>query len=111
HEIPGARVMLPGSIAHWANAFTDTPQFSGSEGTVAYSQVQQSAMTAVYNGDTKPLKAYGAAAVAVSGSGSQEYWKPYAYPEKFDALPVLWSEDGVTVYRVPQRSSSLAHVM
>jgi len=42
--------MLPGSIAHWANAFTMIRQFSGSEGTLAYSQTQQRAMTAVYNG-------------------------------------------------------------
>ena len=37
-EFPGARVMLPGSIAQWANAFTDTVQFAGGEGVAAYSQ-------------------------------------------------------------------------
>ena len=57
------------------------------------------------------LKAYGVAAVAVSAPNSQEYWKPYADPTKFNGLPVLWSESGVTIYRTPLRSASLAHVM
>jgi hypothetical protein len=50
-------------------------------------------------------------AVAVSGPKSTEYWKPYADPTKFDGLPVLWSESGVTIYRTPVRSASLAHVV
>jgi hypothetical protein len=115
-DLPGARVMLPGSIAHWANAFTESPQFAGSEGTMAYSQVQQRAMTAVYQEDARTslawLKAYGAAAVVVSGPGSREFWKPFAHPEKFEGvLPAMWSEEGVTAYRVPQRTPSLAHVV
>jgi len=115
-ELPGARVMLPGSIARWANTFTGVQQFSGSEGTMAYSQVQQRAMTAVYNGDASislaRLKAYGAAAVVVSGEGSREQFHPFSQPEKFRGLlPELWSEEGVTVYRVPQRTLSLAHVI
>jgi hypothetical protein len=105
--------MMPGSIAHWANAFTPTPQFSGSEGTMAYSQIQQRAMTAIYDDASIAwLKAYGASAVVVPGPGSREFWKPFAHPEKFDGvLPSLGSEDGVTIYRVPQRSLSLAHVV
>src|SRR5205814_3847258 len=65
-ELPGARVMMPGSIAHWANAFTDVPQFAGSEGTMAYSQLQQRATTPAYDGardSLASLNAYRAAAV------------------------------------------------
>jgi hypothetical protein len=106
-ELPGARVLLPGSIAHWANAFTDIPQFSGGEGDTAYSQTQQSALRKIFEGDDAHravalLQAYGTTAVAVSSPGSSEVWKPFEHPEKFDGvLPVLWSEEGVTVYRVP----------
>ena len=58
------------------------------------------------------LKAFGVGAVAVDGPQSQEFWKPYAHPSKFNGiLPVLWTEDDVTIYRVPQRSTSLAHVV
>lgn len=115
-EMPGARVLLPGSIARWANAFTAVSQFGGSEGTMAYSQIQQRAMTAIYEDDARAalswLKAFGTAAVVVSDSSSRETWKPFANPDKFHgALPELWSENGVTAYRIPQRSSSLAHVV
>jgi hypothetical protein len=114
--------MLPGSIAQWANDFADLPQFSGSSWSQAYNQVQQRGLAAVYNGgDTPPqdarvsldwLKAFGVGAVAVSGPNSHEYWKPFAHPAKFEGLlPVLWREDDVTIYRVPQRTASLAHVM
>ena len=121
-NLPGIRVMLPGSIAQWANDFADIPQFSGSSWSQAYNQVQQRGLAAVYNGgDTPPqdarvsldwLKAFGVGAVAVSGPNSHEYWKPFAHPAKFDGfLPVLWRQDDVTIYRVPQRTTSLAHVI
>ena len=48
----------------------------------------------------------------VFGSRSEEFWKPYAHPTKFEGLlPVLWREDDVTIYRIPQRTASLAHVV
>jgi hypothetical protein len=58
------------------------------------------------------LRAFGVGGIAVSGPNSQEYWKPYAHPNKFDGLlPILWRSDGVTIYQVPQRTASLAHVV
>ena len=58
------------------------------------------------------LKAFGIQAVTVCGPKSTEFWKPYAEPGKFEGLlPVLWREDDVTIYRVPQRNTSLAHVI
>jgi hypothetical protein len=51
-------------------------------------------------------------AIAVSAPKSSEFWKPFAYPFQFEGLlPVLWREDDVTIYRIPQRSASLAHVV
>jgi hypothetical protein len=121
-NLSSTRVMLPGSIAQWANDFSDVSQFSGSSWSQAYNQVQQRGLMAIYNGGQSPeedarvsldwLKAFGVGAVAVSGPNSEEYWKPYAHPAKFEGLlPVLWRERDVTVYRVPQRSASLAHVV
>lgn len=121
-HLSGVRVMLPGSIGQWANTFTDVQQFAGGSWSVAYNQVQQRAVRALYNGDDSPekdarisiawLKAFGAGAIAVSGPKSQEFWKAYTHPTKFDGrLPVLWSEDDVTIYSVPQRTQSLAHVV
>jgi hypothetical protein len=115
-NLPGVRVMLPGSIAQWANDFTAVPQYAGSSWSQAYSQVQQLGLRSTYEGDARVslawLEAFGVGAVAVSGPKSQEYWKPFPRPTKFDGLlPVLWSEGDVTIYRVPQRTASLAHVV
>jgi hypothetical protein len=58
------------------------------------------------------LKAYGVGAIGISGPNSTEFWKPFRHPARFHGvLPALWSEDGVTIYQVPRRSSSLAHLM
>jgi hypothetical protein len=114
--------MLPGSIAQWANNFTDLLQFSGGSWSQAYNPVQQRGSGGIYNGGETPqqdarvaldwLRAFGVGAIAVSGPNSQEFWKPFAHPAKFEGvLPVLWREDDVTIYRVPQRTVSLAHVV
>ncbi|HJT88787.1 MAG TPA: hypothetical protein VJ732_13050 [Bryobacteraceae bacterium] len=121
-NLPGVRVMMPGTLAKWTNAFTGIEQFSGSSWSKAANQVQQRGLAAVYWGGSTPeedarvslawLEAFGVGAVAVSGPNSREYWKPYKHPGKFQGvLPVLWSEDDVTIYRVPQRTESLAHVV
>jgi hypothetical protein len=58
------------------------------------------------------LRAFGARAISVSGPDGKEFWKPFANPRKFEGvLPVLWREGGDTIYEVPSRSASLAHVM
>ena len=115
-NLPGVRVMLPGSIAQWANAFTELRQYSGSSWSIAVNPIQQRGFREIYNGDAQValpwLKAFGVGAVAVSGPHSSEFWKAFHHPEKFEGvLPVLWREDDVTIYRVPQRSTSLAHVI
>jgi hypothetical protein len=121
-HLPGVRVMMSGSIGQWANAFTDIQQLGGGSWSVAYNQSQQRALEGIYNGgDTAPedarvslawLKAFGTGAIAVSGPKSQEVWKAFAHPTKFDGLlPVLWSADDVTIYRVPLKAESLAHVV
>jgi hypothetical protein len=121
-NLPDTRVMVPGTIAQWTNAFTAVPQMGGGPWSESYSRVQQRAVAGVYNGGDSPerdarvslawLKAFGAGAVVVSGPASHEFWKPFAHPTKFEGLlPVLWQEDDVTIYRVPQRTPSLAHVI
>jgi hypothetical protein len=122
NNLSGVRIMMPGSIAQWANVFAAIPQFTGSSWSEAYNPVQQRASDAVYSGGSTAeqdartsllwLKAFGVGAIAISGKDSQEYWKPFAHAKKFDGmLPVLWREDDVTIYKIPQRSASLAHVV
>ena len=119
--------MLPGSIGAWANTFTGVQQFGGGSWSMAANMAQVHGLYAVYNGGAPDfnetpqrdastalewLKAFGVGAVGVSGPRSQEYYKPFAHPTKFEGLlPVLWSSDDVTIYRVPLRMPSLAHVV
>ena len=121
-HLPGIRIMMPGSIGKWTDVFTNIEQFAGGSWSVAYNPVQQRANDGIYNGGDTPeqdarvaitwLQAYGTGAIAVSGPNSQELWKGFGHPKKFDGiLPALWSVDDVTIYRVPLRSDSLAHVV
>jgi hypothetical protein len=58
------------------------------------------------------LEALGANALVASGPQSTEEYKEIQAPERFEALlQVLDREHGDTVYGVPQRSASLAHVL
>lgn len=122
-NIPGRRVMMGGSLGGgWLNTFIDSPQFSGSSFPTAPNQVQQSALLTILWGlQSNPhdgriavtwLQAYGVSAVGVPGPNSPEFWKPFAGPQMFEGiLPVLWREKDTTIYEIPQRSASLAHVL
>jgi hypothetical protein len=116
------RVMMPGSMAQWADTFAKNVQLGGSSISMSYNALRQRAVDTIY--DTREtgdkdfrisldwLKAFGVGAVAVSGKRSQEYWKPFTHPDKFTGrLPVLWEEDDVAIYRVSPRDYSLAHVV
>ncbi len=118
-EMPGQRVMVPGSIAQWFNVFSDTPQFSGASFSTTPNWTQQEAMKTILTSATPQdiaaavlwLKAFGVQAATVCGRHSPEFWKGIS-STKFDGLlPVLWRQEDTTIYRVPQRSTSLAHVV
>ena len=121
-NLPGQRVMMTGSMGAWLDAFTDEPQLGGQSYSTALNWMEQIAIYTVYSdqnaGDRGAefsllwLQALGAQAIAVSGPQSPEAWRPFVHPRKFDGvLPVLWREDDTTIYRVPQVSIELAHVM
>lgn len=121
-RLPGQRVMIPGSYSLFANSFTDVPQLLGGTDPMLPNFTMRVAGFVIYSGmgtgardgeiSILWLKALGARAVVMSGPEGGEYYKPFANPSKFDGLlPVLWSEAGDTVYSVPVRSASLAHVL
>jgi hypothetical protein len=121
-NMQGQRVMIPGSYSFQFNDFTDTPQLHGGQDPMLPNFVMRIATFVIYSGmnagardgeiSVMWLKALGAHAVAVPGPHSSEVYKPFANPRKFEGLlPVLWSEGDDTIYSVPSRSSSLAHVL
>ena len=116
------RVMAPGSISFWMNAFTDTPQLGGGFEQGIVNPLIRHIMFQVYSGMNAGaregeiavlwLKAFGVHAVAVGGPQSREFYKPYRNPQKFAGLlPEIWREGDDVVYAVPQRSESLARVV
>ena len=118
HVDPPFRVMLPGSIGQWANAFSMTSQLSGGSWATALNPVQQKAVTAILGetggieGSMAWFRAFGVGGVVVSGSQSPEFWKPFADPNKYEGrLERLWSEDDTTLYRVPMPNPTLAHAI
>jgi hypothetical protein len=121
-NLHGERVMVGGSYSFYFNDFSDTPQLHGGQDPMLPDFMLRIATFTIYSGMNAGardgeiaalwLKALGAHAVSVPGPHSEEVYKPFANPRKFDGLlPVLWREGDDTVYGVPARSDSLAHVM
>jgi hypothetical protein len=121
-NMPNERVFAPGSVAIWMNLFTDTPQMGGCCDQGVDNFEKRIALHTIFTGQNAGstdaemsilwLKAYGVQAVAVSGPRSTEAFKAFANPRKFDGvLTEMWRDADDVIYRVPQRSSSLAHAM
>ena len=121
-NMPDRRVMAPGSVSFWLNAFAGTPQIGGGfdQGTPNF--LTRVLTYVLYTSDSTGhrdaeiselwLKAFGVHAVGIGGPDSREFYKPWRNPAKFAGrLPELWREGGDVIYQIPQRSPSLAHVM
>jgi hypothetical protein len=115
-NLPGWRILAPGSIAQWTNTFTKVPQFTGGSFPTAPNLVQLSTWwNLVFTSDAvTPVlwyKTYGVDAVVVAGENSPEFWKPHHNGHRFDGvLPVLWDERDTRIYAVP-RARTLAHAI
>jgi hypothetical protein len=121
-NLPNQRVFPAGDTQFIFNLFSDDPQFSSGHDPTAPNWMQRVAVFQVTTGlnagnqDAADsifwLKAYGNQAIAVPGPASREHYHPVVNPHKFDGLlPVLWHEEDDTIFRVPQRSTSMAHVI
>jgi hypothetical protein len=110
---PDTRALLPGSISFWANSFTDTPQMNGGfdQGIAntmlphAHFQVLSGMGAGTREGEVGKawLEAFGVGTVVVSGPESEEVFKPFAKPRKFEGvLPEIARIDGNVVYDVPR---------
>jgi hypothetical protein len=121
-HINGERVLVGGSASFHFNAFTDTPQFHG-----GHDPMQPSTLTLIGTfmiasgmnaGDRDMLicdtwlKALGTHAISVPGPLGDPTYNTFPHPERFVGhYPVLWRESDTTIYGVPSRSHSLAHVV
>ena len=119
-HLHGQRVYATGSDRFWLDAFTDTPQVDGccDQGTsMPVLRVLPYVVNPAYNPEVTKLavvylEALGAHALVASGPESTEEYRDIKAPERFaPLLPVLHREHGETIYGVPQRGTSLAHVL
>jgi len=121
-NMPGCRVMAPGSVGFFLNVFTNVPQYAGGfdQGVLnpLWAHVHYQVLSGENAGSQEGeiavlwLKSFGVDAVAVSGPHGQEYYKPFRNPGKFEGLlPVLWRQQDDVIYAVPRRSSCLASVL
>jgi hypothetical protein len=118
----GERVLAPGTVQFWMNAFTNTPQMTGCclqsllnrenliAAYVTSAGYQSDAESADYA--TLWMKAYAVHAVAIGGPQSREWYKDFKFPDRFrDRLPLAWSSGDDFIYRVPERVSGLARIV
>jgi hypothetical protein len=119
---PGERAFISGSGAYLYNAFTDNPQLEGGHDQHTVNPflpvVRFTIHTGMNAGDRDAeysifwLKAFGTHLISVPGPQSGDYYKPVVHPRKFDGvLPLLWRDHDDSIYEVPGRSWSLAHVI
>jgi hypothetical protein len=116
-NLPGWRVLAPGSIWPWLNTFSKVPQFSGGSFPTAPNRVQLHIVSDL-NGTRETVvpaiwcKAYGVDAVIVPGRDSPEFWQPHPLGHQFDGVfPLLWDERDTQIYAVPRPARTLAHVI
>jgi hypothetical protein len=121
-NLPGSRAMVSGDTEFLYNAISENPQMSGGHEPTVPDLVNRFAIYEIYTdtaaGDHAAdvsliwLKAFGNSAVTIPAEKSRENYHPFTHPHKFDgALPVLRHEEDDTIFAIPRRSNSLAHVL
>ena len=121
-NLPGQRVLVSTEGQYSFNLFAANPQLSAGHEPSAPNWVQKLAVYTIYSGQNAGaqdgpisvlwLKAFGCGAIVVAGKDSKDYFHAVANPDKFEGLvPRVWRDSGDSIYQVPQRSTSLAHVI
>jgi hypothetical protein len=121
-NMAGERVLTPGSIQFWLNAFTSTPQMTGccEQSVLSRENVIASYVTSAgYQSDAESgdysllwMKAYAVHAVSIGGPQSRESYKQFPFFKRYEGLlPLLWSRGDDYIYGVPARVPGLARVV
>jgi hypothetical protein len=121
-NLPDQRVMDASDGLWLFNLFASNPQMGGGHEPSAPNWMQRVAVYTIFTGENAGdqdgpisilwLKTFGCGAIVVPGLNSQDRYHAIRNPSKFDGiLPLVWRHGGDSVYRVPLRSTSLAHVI
>lgn len=115
---PEARSYLTGGVRFWFNTWHDLYQMGGSSEQGLQNQMVMPSQWEINLGEDPQLsiawfQLLGVDLVAVHGPQSEESYKDFQYPKKFDGvLPVVY-DDGKDnrIFEVPRRYRSLARVV
>jgi hypothetical protein len=117
-NMPDARAYPTGSVRFWFNTWHDLAQLGGgSEQGLLNGQVEAAQWETTQGLDPKPAilwaQCLAVDAFYVPDKSSQEEYKDYANPKKFDGvLPVLYDDgQGNRLYGVPRRYGARARVV
>jgi hypothetical protein len=121
-NMAGERVLMPGSIQFWLNAFATNPQMTGCcdqsvlnhenmiAGYVTSAGYQSDAESADYS--ILWMKAYAVGAVSIGGPQSRESYRQYPFKYRYHGrLPLLWARGDDYIFGVPERVRGLARVV
>jgi hypothetical protein len=116
-NLPEARVYAAGSIRFWYNAWFDGAQVDGGSDQGRQNIRITGGRWEVPAGEKLEfslvwLQATGADAIIVTDETSSDSYHDYAFPRKFEGLPVLLDTgQGEKIYRIPRRFPGLARVV
>jgi hypothetical protein len=121
-NLPDQRVLVSTDGEWTFNLIAANPQMGGGHEPSAPNFIQRVAVYTIYSGTNAGnqdaaisilwLKAFGCGAIVVPGATSKDSFHAVVNAAKFDGLlPVVWRDAGDSIYRVPLRSTSLAHVI
>jgi hypothetical protein len=117
-NMPEVRAYPTGSVRFWFDAWHDLAHLGGSSDQgLLNGQVEPAQWETILGSNAEPsvlwLQAMGVDAAYVADKRSQEIFKDYRFPKKFEGvLPVIYhNHEGDTIYRVPRRYASRARVV
>jgi hypothetical protein len=121
-NLPGERVLVSSEAEFLFSLFAQNPQMSAGHEPSTPNWVQHVAVYTIETGQNAGaqdaeisilwLKAFGCGAIMVPGYNSKDHYHGITDPDKFDGLlPRVWQESGDSIYKIPKRSPSLAHVI
>jgi hypothetical protein len=117
-NLPDQRMLASGSVRFWYDAWRDLPQLGGgSDQGVLNGKVEQAQWEINLGKEGAPsilwMQCLGVDAVYISDEKSQEVYKDFTYPRKFDGqLPVIYDDGaGNRIYRIPRRYPARARVV
>jgi hypothetical protein len=117
-NLPDQRMLASGSVRFWYDAWRDLPQLGGgSDQGVLNGKVEQAQWEINLGERGAPsilwMQDLGVDTVFVSDEKSQEVYKDFMHPRKFEgALPVIFDDHaGNRIYRIPRRYMARARVV